>query len=102
MRSKKTISSFAPHEVRRFILPITLASIGIIAGIILENIFFSAVLALPLLAYGSIFIISTLINDALIVRTINFRETYGWFHAILTGIGLGLLSYFLPHHLVEA
>jgi len=101
MRSKKTISSFAPHEVRRFILPTTLASIGIIAGIILENIFFGALLALPLIAYGSIFIISTLINDALIVRTINFRETYGWFNAILTGVGLGSLSYFLPHHLVE-
>lgn len=102
MKSKKPIESFAPHEVRRFILPITLASIGIIAGIILENIFFSALPAFPLIAYGSIFIISTLINNALIVRTINFRETYGWFNSILTGIGLGLLSYFLPDHLVEA
>jgi len=102
MRSKKSFSSFAPHEVRRFILPITFASIGIIAGIILENIFYGGLPAFPLIAYGSIVIIYTLINNALIVRTINFRETYGWFNSILTGICLGLLTYFLPDHLIEA
>src|SRR5687768_9871208 len=102
MRSKKPISSFAPHEVQRFILPITFASIGIIAGILLEDIFYNGLPAFPLVAYGSIVIIYTLVNNALIVRTSNFRETYGWFNSILTGVGLGLLPYFLPDHWVEA
>jgi diguanylate cyclase (GGDEF)-like protein len=101
MRSKKSISSFAPHEVRRFILPITLASICIITGVILENILNSASTDIPLIVYASIAIIYTLVNNVLVARATNFRESYGWFNSILTGIGLGLLAYFLPDNLDE-
>src|SRR5688500_16114805 len=38
----------------------------------------------------------------MVAKASNFRETYGWFNSILTGIGLGLLTYFLPDHLIEA
>jgi diguanylate cyclase (GGDEF)-like protein len=101
MRSKKPISSFAPHEVRRFILPSTLASIGIVIGVILENILNSTSTDIPLIIYASIVIIYTLVNNVLVARASNFRETYGWFNSILTGIGLGLLPYFLPDYLDE-
>lgn len=96
MRSKKPISSFAPHEVRRFILPVTLASICIVVVVIVENILSSASPDFPLIAYAGIVIIYTFVNNVLVASATDFRETYGWFNAILTGIGLGLLAYFLP------
>ena len=101
MKPKKPISSFAPHEIRRFILPISLASICIVTCVILENILNSTSRDIPLIIYASIVIIYTLLNNVLVARASNFRETYGWFNSILTGIGLGLLSYFLPDYLDE-
>jgi diguanylate cyclase (GGDEF)-like protein len=101
MRSKKPTSSFAPHEVRRFILPITVASIWIVAGLIIESMLNSSSMDYSLIASGSIVIFYTLVNNVLIARSINFRELHGWFNAISTGIGLGLLTFFLPDHLRE-
>jgi len=101
MKLKKPISSFAPHEIRRFILPITLASVCIVTYVILENILNSTLTNIPLIIYASIVMIYILVNNVLVARAFNFRETYGWFNSILTGIGLGLLSYFLPDYLDE-
>ena len=101
MRSKKPISSFAPPEVWRFILPLTVASICIVAGVIVENTLNRSSTDFSLIAYGSIVIVYTLVNHALIARTISFRETYGLLNSVLSGIGLGLLTYFLPDHLNE-
>ena len=101
MRSKKPISSFAPHEVRRFILPITLASICIVTGVILESILNGSSIDIPLIAYASIVTIYTTVNNVLVAKATIFREMYGWLNSILTGIGLGLLTYFLPGQLDE-
>jgi hypothetical protein len=38
-------------------------------------------------------------SDVLVGTASGFRETYGWINLILTGISLGLLTYFLPTHL---
>jgi len=101
MKSKKPTGSFAPHEVQQFILPITLSSVVIMMGMILENLIDHPSLNAKLIIYGCIVIIGTLINSAVILRTANFRESYGWLNAILSGIGLGLLPYILPEHLSE-
>src|SRR6185295_8493968 len=79
----------------------TLASVGIVTYVILENILNSTSTNMPVIIYGSIVIIYILVNNVLVARAFNFRETYGWFNSILTGIGLGLLSYFLPDYLDE-
>jgi diguanylate cyclase (GGDEF)-like protein len=101
MKSRKPVGSFAPHEVQRFILPITLTSILLMMGLILENLINEPVLNTSLIVYGFILISGTLINNAVIVRTADFRESYGWLNAILTGIGLGLLPYVIPGRLIE-
>ncbi|HEX6269584.1 MAG TPA: sensor domain-containing diguanylate cyclase [Anaerolineales bacterium] len=101
MKSKKRISSFSPHEVRRFILPVTVGSICIVAGVIAENILINPAADFPLIVYAIIVIIFTLASHVLITRTMDFRETYGLLSSILTGIGLGLLAYLLPDHLLE-
>ena len=38
MKSRKPAGSFAPHEIQRFILPITISSIVIMAGLIMEDL----------------------------------------------------------------
>src|SRR6266498_76397 len=101
MKSKKPMGSFAPHEVQRFILPMTLSCIVIMIGLILEGLLNSASTSPYLIIYGCLAIAYLVINNALIIRTTNFRETYGWQNAILSSIGLGLLPYVLPEYLSE-
>jgi diguanylate cyclase (GGDEF)-like protein len=101
MKSSKPTGSFAPPEVQRFILPMTVSSIAIMAGLILEDLFNEAPLHVGFVVYGLIIIAGTITNHFVIVRTPDFRETYGWLNAILSGVGLGLLPYILPRHLSE-
>ena len=101
MKSRKPTGFFAPHEVQRFLLPITLSSIFIMFGLILEDVFNRPAFNISLIIYGLIVITGTIINHFFIIHTTDFREWYGWLNAILSGIGLGLLPYVLPVHLVE-
>jgi diguanylate cyclase (GGDEF)-like protein len=101
MKIKKPSASFAPHEVRRFILPITVASIWIVAGLMIENLLNSSSIDYSLLTYGGIVIFYALVNNILISRSIDVRESHDWFNAISTGISLGVLTFFLPAHLSE-
>lgn len=101
MKSRKPSGSFAPQEVRRFILPMTLTTIGLMLVLIIENILQGPALNLIQTLYGWIVILGAAVNNAVIVRTASFRESYGWSNAILTGIALGLLTYILPEHLIE-
>jgi diguanylate cyclase (GGDEF)-like protein len=102
MRNKKPIASFAPHEIQRFVLPITLAFVCIIAGVIIEHLVKNSEVSISLLAYGGVAILYSSINDVLIVRTNNYRETYGLFNSVLSGIWLGLFVYIFPDYLREA
>lgn len=102
MKSGKPTGSFAPHEVQKFIFPITLSTILVVTGLILEDVLNQHILHPSYIAYGLVVIVGTVINHFVIVRTADFRETYGRLNAILTGLGLGLLPYVLPEHAMEA
>jgi diguanylate cyclase (GGDEF)-like protein len=69
--------------------------------LIVEGLVRGRALDIEVIVYGSVIIAGTLINNTVIVRTANFRDSYGWLNAILTGIGLGLLPYILPENLAE-
>ncbi len=117
MKNKKPLASFAPHEIQRFIYPITLSFVCIIAGIIIEHLVNDSIVSNPLLIYGSITIIYSLINNNLIVRTLapdTMRESAhilillgfiavavasGRFHSYLTMILTLLIS--LPFHMAQ-
>ena len=101
MKSRKPAGSFAPHELQQFILPIAISSITIMAILITEDLINGPPLNVKLIIYGSVVIVGTLINNAVINRTTDFRQSYGWINAVLTGIGLGLLPYVLPEYLNE-
>jgi diguanylate cyclase (GGDEF)-like protein len=102
MKSRKPAGSFAPHEVQQIIFPISLSTLVIMSAVILEDLVDPSSLNPVLLTYGLIVITGTLINHFVLVRTADFRESYGWLNAILSGICLGLLLYILPTHLSEA
>src|SRR5689334_6131264 len=101
MKSRKPAGSFAPYELQRFILPITISSIIVMVILMVEDVVSGSPLKINLMIYGSIIIIGTLINHVVLARTVDFRQSYGWLNAILTGIGLGLLPYVLPENLHE-
>jgi diguanylate cyclase (GGDEF)-like protein len=79
----------------------TLSTIAIMVGLILEDLFNPTSFNPGLIVYGLIIIMGAVINHFVIVRTADFRETYGWSNALLSGVGLGLLPYVLPMHLTE-
>ena len=101
MKSRKPTGSFAPHEIQRLILPIAVASIIIMSILILEGLLNGAASNIEMIVYGGIVILGTMINNMVLGRTVDFRESYGWLNAILTGIFLGILPYILPSHLYE-
>ncbi len=101
MTPRKPSGSFAPHEIQRFVLPITITFIVIMAGLVIWSLLASSTPKIEPVIYGGIVIAGTLINNIVIVRTANFRESYGWPNAILTGIGLGLLPYIFHDELSE-
>lgn len=101
MRSRKPSGFFTPQELRKFILPISLTSISMMVLLIVESFVGGEAFEIEAIVYGFAIIAGTLINNAVIVRTSNFRESYGWLNAILSGVALGLLHYILPDNLGE-
>jgi diguanylate cyclase (GGDEF)-like protein len=102
MKARKPTGSFAPQEMQRFILPITLSTLVIMTVLMVEDVVSEAQSHTSLIVYGLIIIIGTTTNHFVMTRTVDFRETYGWSNAVLSGIGLGLFPYVLPSNLEEA
>jgi diguanylate cyclase (GGDEF)-like protein len=102
MKSRKPAGSFAPHEVQQIILPITLSTLALMAALMVEDFIDPSTSHPGLVIYSLIVITGTVLNHFVIVRTADFRETYGWLNAILSGVGLGVLPFILPPHVTEA
>ncbi|MCI0549460.1 MAG: sensor domain-containing diguanylate cyclase [Anaerolineae bacterium] len=100
MKNRKPVASFAPIEVRRFILPLTLTTIFLMVGIILDSTLVDP-RNITLIVYGVAWIFITLIYDFLIAKSTVFHGSFSWFYVITIIIGLGLLNYILPPHLNE-
>ncbi|RPI95223.1 MAG: GGDEF domain-containing protein [Chloroflexi bacterium] len=101
MTPRKPSGSFAPLEIHRFILPIAITFLGIMVGLIIGNLIGESPPKIELIFYGCLMIAGTVLQNALVVRSADFRESYGWLNSILTGIALGLLPYILPDDLRE-
>jgi diguanylate cyclase (GGDEF)-like protein len=101
MKNRKSIVTFAPHEVQRFVMPTTLAVISLMVFVGVEHLFFDPQVNLSLLAYISTVIVYSLFNIGLVLRTNNYNEKYGLPNAIISGIGLGIFAYFIPERFGE-
>lgn len=101
MKNRKSIATFAPHEIHRFVLPTSLAMVCLIAFIVIEHLVLDAELSFLILSYGVVIIFYSMANTALILRTNNYGETYGLTNAIVSGIGLGIFYHVVPEHFAE-
>jgi diguanylate cyclase (GGDEF)-like protein len=101
VRVKKPRSTFAPHEIQRFILPVTVAFICITAGVLLEQALTTTRLDAGLIFYGASAIIYAVMNNALLVRTHDYQQSFGLINSIFSGIWLGLFTYMAPVEVQE-
>lgn len=101
MTPRKPAGSFAPHEFQQFVLPVTITIVGIMIGLIVGSLMNKYPFKVELIVYACIVIAGGVINNTVLARSANFRETYGWSNAILSGVGLGILPYVLPGGLDE-
>ena len=101
MKNRKPLTPFAPRAVRRFVLPLTLASIFFMAGIVLDGVLGESGPNVITIIYGAVWIALTLLYDFLIARSTIFRGPFSWFYSITSILCLGGLIYILPSHLGE-
>src|SRR5215207_7007797 len=101
MKNRKPLTPFAPRAVQRFVLPLTLASIFFMAGIILDGMLGGPDPNFITITYGAAWIIITLLYDFLIARSTIFHGPVSWLYSIASILGLGVLIYILPPHLGE-
>jgi diguanylate cyclase (GGDEF)-like protein len=102
MKNKRPPASFAPHEIQRFIYPITLSFICLITGVILTHLINDVSVKIPLLIYGIAVLVYSWVNNNLIVRSPNYSERYGLGNSIVSGVGLGLFIYLSTDNIREA
>ena len=101
MKSRRSITAFSPHDVRRFNAPATLAIMLFMVLLILSGVLAETGPKYWLICYGVGGIVYTVIFNTLATRSVFFRETFGWLFSFTSGIALGLLPYILPAYLKE-
>ena len=101
MKSNKPIAAFAPHEVNRFLAPIALASVFFMVAILLNGVIARPTPNLSMVFYGIGGTLYILIYNELVARSSFLLKRYSWSHAVISGVGLGILTYILPEHLRE-
>ena len=102
MKARRPTASFASQEFRRFVLPLTVASIVVFIGMAADHVITSGARSLSLLVFIGLAVMYIAINSIMIARTENYNDRFGWLNSILGGIGLGLFYYFIPETLKEA
>jgi len=101
MKSRGPITAFAPHEVNRFLAPLALATTFFMLVLIINGALAEPRPNLYLVYYGVAGILYVLAYTVLIARSTFFRRRYSWSNSIISGIGMGLITYILPVHLHE-
>lgn len=101
MKSAKPVNPFSPLEIRKFVMPVSLAAILVIAGMLVEILYSPTPFDLYLIICGVLGVLYIVLCNVALVRLSNIRHSFGTINAILTGIGLGYLSLILPDSLTE-
>jgi diguanylate cyclase (GGDEF)-like protein len=101
MKSSKPITAFAPHEVNRFLAPISLTAVFFMVFILLDGLLTKPNPNLSMIFYGVAGTFYALIYVILIAQSSADHGREGWLYALTTGTGLGILAYILPTHLRE-
>lgn len=101
MKSTKPVNPFAPLEIRKFITPISLTAIFVLAGMSINAIYESANTAINQIYIGTSGIIYIILCNIIIVRSSNIKPSYRIINSLFTGIGLGFLALSLPNEIAK-
>ncbi|MBK9926257.1 MAG: GGDEF domain-containing protein [Anaerolineales bacterium] len=102
MKSRKPVTPFSPHEIKTFVMPLILASILVLAGIIYASTDGSTTTNWLLVVCGIVGILYLLVTNTIVIRYVILRRIYSVINAVFSGIGLGILSLILPDGISEA
>ena len=101
MKSAKPVNPFSPLEVRRLVMPVSLATILVFVGIVFEAFYLSAPMNSYLAIFGILGALYIILCNVVLVRFSKINPFYGIINSILTGVSLGYLSLMLPDSLTE-
>jgi len=101
MKSRKPITAFSPHELMRFMAPVTLVMTLFMLVILMDGLLIESHPDIWMVLYGLSGILYIAIFSALVKKSAFFQENYGWYYSIITGIALGLLPSILPTSITE-
>ena len=96
MKSPRSISSFSPLEVQKFVMPMSLTAILVLAGMVVDTLFFATHPNKGLAIIGLLGILYIISYNIISVRFNNIRISYEIINVFVTGIGLGCLYLILP------
>lgn len=103
MKKEHSRFGFTPSEHRISALPSTVAGIVVLSLTVLNGIVLLPLNQHPssllLLAVGAMGVAYLAVFNWLIVPSPSFRQHYSWINAILTSIGLALITYLVPDEL---
>ena len=101
MKNSTSISSFSPFEVQKFVRPVSLASIIVLAGMVTDALLFPTLSSMHLVVFGTSGILYIISYNIILVRFNSNRVTREIINSVATGIGLGYLFLILPESLTE-
>lgn len=101
MKNTKPLMLFAPQEIRRFISPLTIGTVIILTGVIIESIVAHPQPNFWLVFFGIFGIAYITAAHVMIVRSTFRIGTYKLLNSILSGVGLGILFFLLPENTIE-
>jgi diguanylate cyclase (GGDEF)-like protein len=99
MKSRRSITAFSPHEVKRFIAPANLAIVLFMTMIVVDGAVAKPTNLLMILC-GLGGITHYLFYTVMVTRSVIFQGYFSWLFSVTSGIVLGLLPYILPSHLI--
>ena len=101
MKNASGSMPFSQQELRKFIIPVTVISIFVLATIVFESLFTEQSPALLPAVLSGLGILYILTVDLLIRNSPHYRINSKWVNPILSGIGIGILPYIVPNHRIE-
>ena len=101
MKSRHPMAPFAPHEIRGFLMPVTMASLLTLTGMFLASIFEHITPGKSAFYYGVAGIFYIVLGNILLVRIVTLPKRYSFFNALILGFGLGFFTLSIPDNLVE-
>jgi len=96
MKPSNPTTPFAPHEIRKFITPLTLVLVVVFIAIIVRSFYSPDGISVSLLTFCILGIFYIVLNYLLFIRVLINQNLVGVINVIITVFGIGMLFQLLP------